>query len=96
MRIEGEIVDVMVVGTAGTVAVPIIGALLRYLRTRERHRAQAAVERTRANASVAIVRHATDRLTVVRYAPDGRLTVVRASGEVARSVAAAELAPERR
>jgi hypothetical protein len=54
------------------------------------------VERTRADASAAIVRHATDGLTVVRYAPDGRLTVIRASGEIASGVAAAELAPERR
>jgi hypothetical protein len=95
MRIEGEIVDVMVVGTAGTVAVPIIGGLLRYLRIRERHRMQAAVERTRADASAAIVRHARDGLTVVRYAPNGRLTVIRASGDIARGVAA-ELVPERR
>ncbi|MEN3308801.1 MAG: hypothetical protein V7603_5003 [Micromonosporaceae bacterium] len=96
MRIEGEIVDVMVVGISGSAAVPIIGGLLRYLLSRERHRAQAAMERTRADASAAIVRHAPEGLTVVRYAPDGRLTVIRASGDVACGVVAAELGPERR
>ncbi|MGI5238811.1 hypothetical protein [Dactylosporangium sp. CA-139066] len=88
--------NVMVVGTAATVALPIIGGLLNYLRIRERHRAQAAVERTRADASATIVQHAADGLTVIRYAPNGQLTVIRASGDVARGAAVADLTPERR
>ncbi|GIF45795.1 hypothetical protein Afe04nite_03340 [Asanoa ferruginea] len=45
------------------------------------------VERTRADASAAIVRHAKDGLTVVRYASDGRPTVIRASADIANGVA---------
>jgi hypothetical protein len=95
VRIEGEIVDVMVIGTACTIAVPVIRGYLGHLRARERHRAQAAVEQMRAHTSAAIVRHAADGLTVVRYAPDGRLTVIRASADVAHGVTAAEFLPER-